>query len=150
MNRENISQDYVEEYFTIDSMSQRSNINVFKYSHDKDMNSLINYFFDYEYALNNNNIDVLNRFFFFHEISVRFGVNESLYGHDSISLFRKSRDPNNAQRILLRNRFIVYDDSVGIVNTEFIRHKRNGRQTQVWIRVDNSWKILSAHISFIE
>lgn len=150
MNRPNTSQDYIEEYFVINSMPSTSHIKVYKLSHAKELVDLIDSFFDYEYALNTNNIDALNCFFFFHEISVRYGAKESLYGHDSISLFRKSREPNDAQRILLKNRFIIYGDSVGIVTTEFIRHKSNGRQTQIWIRDAKRWKILSAHISFIE
>jgi hypothetical protein len=149
MIRENASQGYIEEYFIINSISSTSRIKVIKSNYEKDIVPLVDSFFEYESALNTNDVDALNCFFLCQEIAVRYGANESLYGHDSISLFRQSRHPNDAQRILLRNRFILYSDSVGIVTTEFIRHKSNGRQTQVWIRDTKNWKILSAHISFV-
>jgi hypothetical protein len=47
-------------------------------------------------------------------------------------------------------RITTFGHDFGIANVEFIPAGRNtvGRQSQTWVRTDQGWKIVSAHVSF--
>ena len=65
---------------------------------------------NYEQALTDNNIEVLNELFWNTLHTLRYGISENLYGHDQISSFRRSRSANNLERkinkVIIRHFYI--------------------------------------------
>src|SRR3954468_10359172 len=107
----------------------------------------------YETALVSNDIERLQAFFWNSELALRFGVSENLYGAEEIGEFRRHRPAINLQRKVSRLQIVTFGDDSAIVTLEFIRvfrglHRR-GRQTQMWRKVEDGWKIVSAHVSFM-
>jgi hypothetical protein len=104
----------------------------------------------YESALVSNNFKVLSELFWRSEHTLRFGVKEQLYGHQEIAEFRIRRGKIDQRRELRNVRIMTFGRDFGIANTEFIPFgsERIGRQTQTWVRTDEGWRIVSAHVSF--
>ena len=103
----------------------------------------------YEVALNENDVAVLDDTFKVADETIRYGVNEHLYGHAEIAAFRASRGPQ-AVRTLTRTHFTTYGADYGIAWVEFTRPgmTRTGRQTQTWVRFpDEGWRVVAAHVS---
>ena len=107
----------------------------------------------YEIALNTNDVPVLDDTFKVADETIRYGVNEHLYGHAEIAAFRASRGPQ-AARTLTRTHFTTYGTDYGIAWVEFTRPglTRTGRQTQTWVRFPGEgqgagWKVVAAHVS---
>jgi len=105
----------------------------------------------YEHALIGNDIAGVNDMFWEDQRTVRFGVREAelLYGHAAIAGFRLARGPVDQTRTLKNSRVTTFGRNFGITNTEYLpaNSDRIGRQSQTWIRTDNGWKIVSAHVS---
>jgi ketosteroid isomerase-like protein len=105
-------------------------------------------FREYEAALMANDVDALNRFFWDDDATVRFGVLENLYGWAAIAEYRRGRPPAS-QRRLHRTRITTFGPDTGLAVTEYEEENaaQVGRQTQVWVRLEGSWRIVSAHVS---
>ena len=103
----------------------------------------------YEDALMSNDLDALDNFFWNSPQTVRFGVAENLYGFEEIAAFRVGRQGGSPPRRRLRTEIVTFGSDLAVANVEFVRidTDRNGRQSQTWIKTDNSWKIVSAHVS---
>jgi hypothetical protein len=108
-------------------------------------------FNQYERALIENDVAVLDQLFWQSELALRFGFNENLYGHDAIAAFRSSRPPINLARQLRNTVIVTYGRDVATANTEFQRHgsSLSGRQSHVWLRTDTGWRIAAAHVSLL-
>ena len=80
--------------------------------------------------------------------TVRYGVGEVLYGYDEIAAFRRARG-GSPQRTLGRVEITTYGDSFATANAEFFREDtdKRGRQSQAWVKFEDGWKIVSAHVS---
>jgi len=106
---------------------------------------------EYEAALISNNVEKLVTFFWDSPDALRFGVNESLYGAHQIAEFRKNRPAIDLSREVSNLKIVTFGTDSAIVTLEFSRTtrgvRRNGRQSQVWRRFDDGWKIVSAHVS---
>jgi hypothetical protein len=107
---------------------------------------------EYEEALVSNDVPKLIGFFWDSEHALRFGVSESLYGATEFEVFRKNRPAVNLRRTVLNPKIVTFGDDTAIVTIEYRRteepHKL-GRQSQVWRRFGDSWKIVSAHVSLV-
>jgi hypothetical protein len=105
----------------------------------------------YEAALMSNDLDDLNALFWTSERTVRFGPGQNLYGIDAIAAFRAARTGGSPQRTLSNTIITTFGRDLATANTEFQRagDPRSGRQSQVWVRMDEGWRIISAHISFL-
>jgi len=105
----------------------------------------------YEAALMANDIETLNRLFWESPLTMRYGVAELHYSHEEIARFRRERGAVAQQRTLRNTRITTFGQDYGVANTEFIRQgaKRIGRQSQTWVRTDDGWKIVAAHVSFL-
>jgi hypothetical protein len=107
----------------------------------------------YETALVTNDVATLTSFFWDSPHALRFGVGESLYGAAEIEAFRKARSPAGLEREVFSLRIVSFGTDCGIVTLEFHRTvsggRRDGRQTQVWRKFPNGWKIVSAHVSLV-
>src|SRR5580704_6462555 len=104
----------------------------------------------YEEALVCNDVATLTAMFWASPLAIRFGVGENLYGVDEIEAFRKSRPAVNLVRRVVRLEVVTFGKDFGSVTLEFERDTANGlvrgRQTQVWVRLDVGWRIVSAHV----
>ncbi len=107
---------------------------------------------EYETALVSNNVEKLTAFFWDSAHALRFGVAESLYGSSEIEAFRKARPAVNLEREVLNLRIVTFGSQCATVTLEFKRMAngipRHGRQSQVWMKFEEGWKIVSAHVSF--
>ena len=101
----------------------------------------------YEKALNENDINIMNKLFYNNDFVVRYGSAENLYGYTEIVNFRYKRNPTTAPRVLCRNSVMLLQEDIAIINSEFVKGSINGRQTQVWHLFTDGWKIITAHIS---
>jgi len=107
----------------------------------------------YESALVNNDVETLTRMFWASPYAIRFGAGENLYGVDEIEAFRKSRPSANLARRVGRLEIVSFGKDFGSITLEFERDEPaglvRGRQSQVWVRLDEGWRIVSAHVSML-
>jgi len=107
----------------------------------------------YEAALVANDAETLTRMFWASPQAMRFGVTENLYGIEEIDAFRKSRSPANLTRTVRRLDIVTFGLDFGSVTLEFERTVNgkiiSGRQSQVWVRLPEGWRIVSAHVSVL-
>ena len=108
----------------------------------------------YEEALVNNDVEGLTRMFWPSPLAIRFGAGENLYGVEQIEAFRKSRPAVNLARRIVRLEIVTFGNDFGSVTLEFERDAADGaivrgRQSQVWVRFAEGWRIVSAHVSVL-
>jgi hypothetical protein len=107
----------------------------------------------YEQALVSNDVETLVAMFWASPHVMRFGVAENLYGHDELEAFRKSRPPANLARTVKRLDIVSFGQDFASITLEFERDTPNGivsgRQSQVWVRLPQGWRIVSAHVSLL-
>jgi Protein of unknown function (DUF3225) len=109
-------------------------------------------FATYEIALVGNDIDTLQRLFWASDLTIRYGINETLYGHDEIGAFRAARSPAGLARTLSRTVITTYGRDFATASTLFHRDTapgRTGRQMQTWVRMPEGWRVVAAHVSVI-
>ncbi len=102
----------------------------------------------YEAALMADDVTAMDDLFRQAPETVRSGVGEVLYGYDEIAAFRRARG-GSPQRTLGRVEITTYGDSFATANAEFFREDtdKRGRQSQAWVKFEDGWKIVSAHVS---
>ena len=107
----------------------------------------------YEEALVTNDVETLMRMFWSSPYAMRFGPAENLYGIDEIASFRKGRSPANLARSIRRLDIVTFGRDYGSVTLEFERvvdgRTLVGRQSQVWARLPEGWRIVAAHVSML-
>ncbi|XPM56747.2 MAG: oxalurate catabolism protein HpxZ [Leptolyngbya sp. IPPAS B-1204] len=103
----------------------------------------------YETALVSNDVAVLDELFWSSPHTVRYGVTENLYGYEAIAAFRSARSPAGLARTLSHTIITTYGTDFATVNTEFQRSGQSGRQSQTWLRTDQGWRVVSAHVSLL-
>lgn len=107
----------------------------------------------YEAALVHNDVEVLTGMFWASPHATRMGAGENLYGVEEIEAFRKSRPATNLSRRVIRLEIVTFGKDFGSITLEFERDGQGGvmrgRQSQVWVRFDEGWRIVSAHVSIL-
>lgn len=107
----------------------------------------------YEQALINNDVDTLVAMFWAGEQVMRFGATENLYGPDELEAFRKARPVANLARTITRMDIVSFGRNFASITLEFERESAGGmlrgRQSQVWIRMPEGWRIVQAHVSLL-
>ena len=105
----------------------------------------------YERALVKNDVEVLDSLFWNDPNTLRFGIAENLYGYDAIASFRGSRPPMDLTRELRTTKIVSYGRDFATANTEFQRvgSSMTGRQSHVWVRTSEGWRIAAAHVSLM-
>jgi hypothetical protein len=105
----------------------------------------------YERALVGNDVAALDALFWNSPHTIRYGATEELYGHEAIRGFRAGRPPVDLQRELTRVAIATYGGDFATVSCEFRRTESGlrGRQMQTWIRTEEGWKVVAAHVSLI-
>ena len=108
-------------------------------------------FTSYERALVANDVAVLDQLFWQNACTLRYGVAENLYGYDAIANFRATRPPINMTRRLINTTITTYGRDFATANTEFQREGSTltGRQSHVWLRRPEGWRIAAAHVSLM-
>jgi hypothetical protein len=105
----------------------------------------------YERALVANDVAALDQLFWVNPCTLRYGVAENLYGYDAIANFRATRPPINMTRRLMNTVITAYGRDFATANTEFQREGSTvtGRQSHVWLRTPEGWRIAAAHVSLM-
>ena len=106
----------------------------------------------YEAALCINDTAVLDSFFWDSADVVRFGLKENQYGAEDIRAFRNSRPGFKLEREIINLKVVTFGEDSAAGTLEFRRFindvERRGRQSQMWQRFSEGWKVVSAHVSF--
>ena len=105
----------------------------------------------YEKALGANDVAVLNELFWNAPQTLRYGATENLYGYDAIAKFRGGRTAPG-ERHVIRTVVTTFGDDFATTNVEYHRPstQRIGRQSQSWVRTPAGWRIVAAHVSFMD
>lgn len=107
----------------------------------------------YEQALVSNDVDTLLSMFWAGPEVMRFGVTENLYGPEELAVFRKGRPAANLARTVKRLDIVTFGRDFASITLEFERTTSSatiqGRQSQVWVRLPEGWRTVSAHVSLL-
>jgi hypothetical protein len=107
----------------------------------------------YEKALVTNDVDTLVAMFWAAPQVMRFGVSENLYGAEELESFRKARPSANLARTVTRLDIVSFGRDFASITLEFERPSGaalvRGRQSQVWVRLPEGWRIVQAHVSLL-
>jgi hypothetical protein len=107
----------------------------------------------YEEALVTNDVDTLVAMFWDGPKVTRFGATENLYGPEELDAFRKARPAANLARTVTRVDVATFGNDFGSITLEFERATPGGtvrgRQSQVWVRLPEGWRIVQAHVSLL-
>jgi hypothetical protein len=106
----------------------------------------------YEKALIANDVAVLDSIFRNDARSIRYGGGENLYGYREIEAFRAARSPAGLDRTLSKTVITTYGRDFAVASTLFHRPTmvgKVGRQMQTWVRFEEGWRVVAAHVSVI-
>jgi hypothetical protein len=107
----------------------------------------------YEKALVENDVATLKAIFRDDPRTIRYGGGENLYGYDEIKAFRGARSPIGLTRTLSKTVITTYGRDYAVASTLFHRAAapgKVGRQMQTWVRFDDGWRVVAAHVSLID
>jgi len=107
----------------------------------------------YEKALGDNDVATLNSIFRKDPRTIRYGGAENLYGHAEIDAFRVARSPVGLARTISRTVISTYGRDHAVASTLFHRASmpgKVGRQMQTWVCFPEGWRVVAAHVSFID
>jgi hypothetical protein len=107
----------------------------------------------YERALVSNDVATLDAIFRDDPRTIRYGTAENLYGHAEIMAFRGARSPVGLGRTLSRTVITTYGRDVAVASTLYDRPsagRKIGRQMQTWVRFEDGWRVVAAHVSLID
>lgn len=107
----------------------------------------------YEQALVANDVEKLVEMFWAGPQVMRFGVTENLYGPHELEAFRKARPAANLARTVKRLDIVTFGRDFAGITLEFERERGStivrGRQSQVWVRFPQGWRVVQAHVSLL-
>jgi hypothetical protein len=106
----------------------------------------------YERALCANDVATLDELFWRDPRTLRFGTGENLYGHAEIAAFRAARNPPATRRSIRQRSLCSFGRDFAVTNIEFMRDgdPRIGRQSQTWVRFAEGWRVVAAHVSWMQ
>ena len=107
----------------------------------------------YNQALNSGTISVQKETFRNDERTVRYGPAENLYGYKAIESYRSNARPIDPPLTLSNTVITTYGRDFAVTST--LTHRANqpgkvGRQMQTWVRFPEGWKVVAAHVSYID
>lgn len=105
----------------------------------------------YEKALNANDVEALDSFFWNDPRVIRYSLMDNAYGFEAIHASRLARPKSDLKRTLGKTVITTFGRDLATANTEFQRVEsgRRGRQSQTWSRLPEGWRVVSAHVSFL-
>jgi hypothetical protein len=107
----------------------------------------------YEKALVSNDVGTLDAIFRNDARTIRYGGTEILYGYAEIAAFRAARSPAGLARALSKTVISTYGRHHAVASTLFHRPSapgKIGRQMQTWVRFEEGWRVVAAHVSMID
>ena len=107
----------------------------------------------YEAALGANDVRVLVELFWDAPQIIRYGASENLYGSVEIAAFRAARPSQGLARRIFGTVVTTFGTDAATASTLFRRASlpgKLGRQMQTWVRMPEGWRIVAAHVSFID
>ena len=107
----------------------------------------------YEKALVSNDVAILDELFRNDPRTIRYGGTENLYGYAEIAAFRSARPSAGLGRTLSRTVISTYGRDHAVASTLFHRPSvagKIGRQMQTWVRFPEGWRVVAAHVSFLD
>jgi hypothetical protein len=112
---------------------------------------LLEAFQAYERALVDHDLVAMADAFADDEQLVRFGIADRQRGATELARWRAAQAPLPAERRLFETVVRTWGENFGVVTTCFSYPGRPfvGRQSQTWVRIDGTWRIVSAHVSEI-
>jgi ketosteroid isomerase-like protein len=108
-------------------------------------------FVRYERALVDGDVAVMTELFAAGSDTVRFGITDYQVGSEELAAWRHAQPPLPAGRRLYNTRFQPAGPDTVIVTTmfDYPGDPLVGRQSQVWSRQPDGWRIVHAHVSQI-
>ncbi len=107
----------------------------------------------YERALMADDRAVLDQLFWNSPTTIRYAVDSNANGYDAVKADRdkSTRSGGAVPREIRRITVTTYGTCYGTVNVEYFRpsSQRHGRQSQVWVKFDDGWHVVSAHVSLL-
>jgi len=109
-------------------------------------------FDEYERALTTNDVAVLDTLFWNSPHTLRYGATENLQGYEAIRAFRAQRPGKGLQRTVIDRSITTFGTGYAVANITFSREgePRIGRQSQTWVRLDGQWRVVAAHVSWMD
>lgn len=106
----------------------------------------------YERALVSNDVPALDGLFWDSPLTVRYGASENLVGAETIRAFRAARPGAGLAREILARHVTSFDRGFAVTAITFRRTGQNriGRQTQAWVKLPEGWRVVSAHVSWMD
>jgi hypothetical protein len=106
----------------------------------------------YETALMANDTAALDALFWDSPHTVRYGNNENLYGIEEIRAFRSARSTADLARELAKTVIHTFGRDFATTATLYRRlgSGKTGRQMQTWLRTPDGWRVVAAHVSFVD
>ena len=103
----------------------------------------------YEKALTTNDVDMIDNLFWNSPHTLRYGPNGTLLSHAALSAFRRARKIAGVDRTLKNTVITTFGSDFAVANTESEKPNSfiTSRQSQTWVRMDEGWQIVSAHVS---
>jgi hypothetical protein len=100
-----------------------------------------------------NDVATLDAMFHNDPRTIRYGAGENLYGFSEIMAFRSGRSPVGLERTLSKTVITTYGRDFAVASTLYDRPsagKKIGRQQQTWVRFEDGWHVVAAHVSLID
>ena len=106
----------------------------------------------YNAALNANDVEQLNDFFWRSPTTVRFGPGENLHGYEEISQFRSNKWTGGTPRRQISVTINTVGRNSAATSAIFEREGEQAfiRQSQFWARLPEGWRIVAAHVSLLK
>ncbi|MDH6153726.1 MULTISPECIES: oxalurate catabolism protein HpxZ [Paraburkholderia] len=106
----------------------------------------------YEVALTTNDVATLDALFWDSPHTLRYGATENLQGYDAIREFRATRPTKGLIRTIVGRSITTFGHDFAVANITFTRSgvSRIGRQSQSWVKVTDGWKVVAAHVSWMD
>ena len=106
----------------------------------------------YELALTTNDVAQLDALFWDSPHTLRFGATENLAGYDEIRAFRLQRPSKGLMRTVTGRWITTFGDGFAVASITFARdgEPRVGRQSQTWVKIGGDWKVVAAHVSWMD
>lgn len=109
-------------------------------------------FMRYEQALVSNDVAGLDACFWDSPHTIRYGLAENLYGIEAIRGFRSGRPNLDLARELGATVITSFGRDAATASTLYRRRSsgKTGRQMQTWVRMADGWRVVAAHVSFLD
>jgi Protein of unknown function (DUF3225) len=106
----------------------------------------------YELALTTNNVAMLDTLFWNSPHTLRYGATENLKGYEAIREFRAARPGKGLMRTIVDRSITTFGTDYAVANITFTRpgEARIGRQSQTWVRMEDGWRVVAAHVSWMD